>query len=73
MDDFVLHQFVTIEKLRSRMDPLLRRPLNYVVEVLSIATLKILDQTYKTFKGKAKKHKSRRAQSHFRYVYTNRA
>lgn len=63
VDEFVIHQFVTIEKLRSRMDT--RRPLNYVVEVLSWPTLKILDQTYKTFKGKARKRRRHRSQSHF--------
>jgi len=65
VDEFVIHQFVTIEKLRSRMENSARRPLNYVVEVLSWPTLKILDQTYKTFKGKAKKHRKHRTQSHF--------
>lgn len=60
----MIHQFVTIEKLRARATqalPSIRPPLNYVVEVLSLATLKILDQTYKTFKGTAirKKHKHR--------------
>lgn len=65
VDEFVIHQFVTIEKLRSRMENAARRPLNYVVEVLSWPTLKILDQTYKTFKGKAKKHRRHRTQGHF--------
>jgi hypothetical protein len=65
VDEFVIHQFVTIEKLRSRMENSARRPLNYVVEVLSWPTLKILDQTYKTFKGKAKKHRRHRTQGHF--------
>lgn len=66
VDEFVIHQFLTVEKMQSRLlsqlrDPTLHpalvpsprpSPLNYVVEVLSVATLKILDQTYKTFKGK---------------------
>lgn len=61
----MIHQFITIEKLRTRTTqvlPSIRPPLNYVVEVLSLATLKILDQTYKTFKGTAirKKQKHRR-------------
>ena len=66
MDEAMIHQFITIEKLRTRASQTLpasfRPPLNYVVEVLSLATLKILDQTYKTFKGTAirKKHKHRR-------------
>jgi hypothetical protein len=68
VDEDMIHQFVTIEKLRSRLtNPQTRPPLNYVVEVLSVATLKILDQTYKTFKGKARRHhrKSRPTTGHF--------
>lgn len=65
VDEYMIHQFITIEKLRSRMESHLRRPLNYVVEVLSCPTLKILDQTYKTFKGKAKRHRRHRTQGHF--------
>ena len=70
----MIHQFVTIEKLRMRQansnpQAQLRPPLNYVVEVLSLATLKILDQTYKTFKGKARRSRGQRkhrpATTHF--------
>lgn len=62
----MIHQFVTIEKLRTRLNPQMRPPLNYVVEVLSLATLKILDQTFKTFKGKARRtHRKPRHGTHF--------
>lgn len=45
-------------------------PLNYVVEVLSVATLKILDQTYKTCKGKSRARDGHR-KSVFRCATTN--
>jgi len=61
VDDAIIKQFLTIEKIRSHFDPRNLHPLCYIIEVLSIATLKILDQTLKTFKNR-QRHRRRKKQ-----------
>jgi hypothetical protein len=60
VDEGVVHVFLSLEKSRLRARDSGRLvPLNYSIEVLSTATLKLLDQTYKNFKGGITKRNQR--------------